>query len=271
MKLQAVGIEVMYRGIILVIKGISFELNEGQVVALLGANGAGKTTTLKAISGLITTEEGRVTSGFISLDDQRIENKDPEESSKLGIIQVLEGRRIFEHLTVEQNLMSGAHARGDRSAVKADLEMVYGMFPAIKPVRLRKSGYCSGGEQQMTAVGRALMARPKILLLDEASLGLAPKTIHEIYQVVSRINKEMHLSIMLVEQNANIALDAAEYAYVMENGRIVKDGPSSELKGNKDIQQFYLGLTEIADKETGEVKRRSFKDVKHYKRRKRWL
>jgi branched-chain amino acid transport system ATP-binding protein len=271
MKLQAVGIEVMYRGLILVIKGISFELNEGQVVALLGANGAGKTTTLKAISGLITTEEGRVTSGFITLDGQRIENKDPEESSKLGIIQVLEGRRIFEHLTVEQNLMSGAHARSDRTAVKADLEMVYGMFPALKPVRARKCGYCSGGEQQMTAVGRALMARPKILLLDEASLGLAPKTVREIYEVISRINREMKLSIMLVEQNANIALNAAEYAYVMENGRIVKDGPSDELKNNKDIRQFYLGLTEMTDKESGEVKKRSFRDVKHYKRRKRWL
>ena len=264
MKLQAVGIEVMYRGIIQVIKGISFELNEGQVVALLGANGAGKTTTLKAISGLISTEEGRVTAGFISLDGQRIENRDPEEASKLGIIQVLEGRRIFEHLTVEQNLMAGAHMRSDRSAVKSDLEMVYDMFPALKPVRTHKCGYCSGGEQQMTAVGRALMARPRILLLDEASLGLAPITIREIYQVVRRINQELGVSIMLVEQNAAIALEAAEYVYVMENGRIVKDGPSAELKDNKDIQQFYLGLSELGQK-------RSFKDVKHYKRRKRWL
>jgi len=271
MKLQAVGIEVMFRGLILVIKGISFELNSGQVVALLGANGAGKTTTLKAISGLILTEEGRVTSGFISLDDQRIENRDPEEASKLGIIQVLEGRRIFEHLTVEQNLLSGAHARRDRSAVRSDLEMVYGMFPAIKPVRARTCGYCSGGEQQMTAVGRALMAKPKILLLDEASLGLAPITIREIYNVVNRINKELGVSIMLVEQNADIALDAAEYAYVMENGRIVKDGPAAELKSNKDIQQFYLGLGDLAEKESGESSKRSFRDVKHYKRRKRWL
>jgi branched-chain amino acid transport system ATP-binding protein len=270
-KLEAVGIEVMYRGLILVVKGISFELDEGQVVAFLGANGAGKTTTLKAISGLILTEEGRVTAGFISLDGQRIENKDPEEASKLGIIQVLEGRRIFEHLTVEQNLMAGAHMRSDRAGVKADLEMVYGMFPAIEPVRMRKSGYCSGGEQQMTAVGRALMARPKILLLDEASLGLAPITIREIYQVIRRINQELGVSIILVEQNAAIALEAAQYAYVLENGRIVKDGPSAELKDNKDIQQFYLGLTEMADKETGEMKKRSFRDVKHYKRRKRWL
>jgi len=253
----------MFRGLILVIKGISYELNEGHIVALLGANGAGKTTTLKATSGLILTEEGRVTAGYISLDGQRIENRDPEEAAKLGIIQVLEGRRIFEHLTVEQNLMSGAHARMDRGGVKEDLEMVYGMFPAIKPVRQRKCGYCSGGEQQMTAVGRALMAKPKILLMDEASLGLAPITIREIYDVVRRINTDLGVSIMLVEQNAKIALDVSTYAYVMENGRIVKDGPSVELKENKDIQQFYLGL------ESGE--QRSFKDVKHYKRRKRWL
>ena len=264
MQLQAVGIEVMFRGIILVVKGISFEINEGQVVALLGANGAGKTTTLKAISGLILTEEGRVTAGFISLDGQRIHNKDPEDASKLGIIQVLEGRRIFEHLTVEQNLMAGAHMRSNRADIKADLDMVYEMFPAVKPVRTRKCGYCSGGEQQMTAVGRALMARPRILLMDEASLGLSPITIREIYDVVKRINQELGVSIMLVEQNANIALEAAQYAYVMENGRIVKDGPSVELKENKDIQQFYLGLTELGQQ-------RSFRDVKHYKRRKRWL
>jgi len=262
-KLQAVGIEVMFRGLILVVKGISFELNEGQMVALLGPNGAGKTTTLKAISGLILTEEGRVTSGYISLDGQRIENKDPEEAAKLGIIQVLEGRRIFEHLTVEQNLLAGAHARRDRAGVKADLEMIYDMFPALKPVRNRKCGYCSGGEQQMVAVGRALMAKPRILLMDEASLGLAPLTVREIYEAVKRINRELGVSIMFVEQNAKIALDMASYAYVMENGRIVKDGPSEELKKSKDIQEFYLGI------ESGQ--QRSFRDVKHYRRRKRWL
>jgi len=167
--------------------------------------------------------------------------------------------------------MAGAHMRSDRAGVKADLEMAYGMFPAIQPVKMRKCGYCSGGEQQMTAVGRALMARPKILLLDEASLGLAPITIREIYDVVRQINQELGVSIVLVEQNAAVALEAADYAYVMENGRIVKDGTSAELKDNKDIQQFYLGLTEMVDKETGEMEKRSFKDVKHYKRRKRWL
>jgi branched-chain amino acid transport system ATP-binding protein len=262
MKLEVVGIEVMYKGIILVIKGISLEVNEGKIVALLGANGAGKTTTLKAISGMISTEEGRVTSGFISMDGGHTENQNPEEIAKLGVIQVLEGRRVFEHLTVEQNLMAGAHLR--KEGVKSDLETVYSMFPPLKNVSGRSCGYCSGGEQQMVAVGRALMARPKILLMDEASLGLAPMTVIEIYQAVKRINRELGVSILLVEQNAFTALEVAEYGYVMENGRIVLDGTSEKLKNNRDVKHFYLGLTEVG-------KQRSFRDVKHYKRRKRWL
>lgn len=262
MKLEVVGIEVMYKGIILVVKGISLEVNEGKIVAILGANGAGKTTTLKAISGMISTEEGRVTSGFISMDGKHTENKNPEEIAKLGVIQVLEGRRVFEHLTVEQNLMAGAHLR--KEGAKTDLEMVYNMFPPLKNVRNRNCGYCSGGEQQMVAVGRALMARPKILLMDEASLGLAPMTVIEIYKAVKRINTELCVSVLLVEQNAFTALEVAEYAYVMENGRIVLDGTSEKLKNNRDIKHFYLGLTEVGQQ-------RSFKDIKHYKRRKRWL
>jgi len=262
MKVEVVGIEVTYKGVILVVKGISLEVNDGQIVALLGANGAGKTTTLKAISGMIASEEGRVTSGFISIDGEHTENRNPEQIAKLGVIQVLEGRRVFEHLSVEQNIMAGAHIR--TQGAKADLEMVYSMFPALKKVRNQRCGYCSGGEQQMVAVGRALMARPKILLMDEASLGLAPMTVMEIYDAVKRINKELGVSILLVEQNAFTALKIAEYGYVMENGRIVLDGPSAKLRDNQDIKHFYLGLTEVGQQ-------RSFKDVKHYKRRKRWL
>lgn len=262
MKLEIVGIEVIYKGIILVVKGISLAVDAGKIVALLGANGAGKTTTLKAISGMISTEEGRVTSGFISMDGKHTENKNPEEIAKLGVIQVLEGRRVFEHLTVEQNLLAGAHLR--KEGVKSDLETVYNMFPPLKNVGSKRCGYCSGGEQQMVAVGRALMARPKILLMDEASLGLAPMTVIEIYDAVKRINKELGVSILLVEQNAVTALEVAEYGYVMENGRIVLDGTSEKLKNNRDVKHFYLGLSEVG-------KQRSFRDIKHYKRRKRWL
>lgn len=264
MKLTVTGVEVMYRGMISVLRGVSLQIDEGQIVALLGANGAGKTTTLKAISGLLQTEEGRVTAGFISLDGQRIENRSPEVTAKLGIVQVLEGRRMFEHLTIEQNLMAGALTRTDHARIGADLAMVYDMFPKLKGVRSVKSGYCSGGEQQMTAVGRALMGRPNILLMDEASLGLAPLTVREIYEVIKRINRESATSILVVEQNAAIALDIASYGYVMENGRVVLDGSATELRANQDVREFYLGLTEVGQK-------KSYKEVKHYKRRKRWL
>jgi len=263
-KLTLNGVEVMFRGIIWVLKGVSLELNEGQMVALLGANGAGKTTTLKAISGLLLTEEGRVTAGAITLDGLHIENRSPEDTAKLGIIQCLEGRRMFEHLTIEQNLLAGAHARPDRAAVKRDLDMVYGMFPQLKPIMYATSGWCSGGEQQMTVFGRAIMARPKILLMDEASLGLSPIAIREIYKVVKRFNEETKTTILVVEQNAAIALEHCVYGYVMENGRVVLDGSSDKLRDNQDVKEFYLGLTELGEK-------KSFKDVKHYKRRKRWL
>jgi branched-chain amino acid transport system ATP-binding protein len=263
-KLTLNGVEVMFRGIIWVLKGVSLELNEGQMVALLGANGAGKTTTLKAISGLLLTEEGRVTSGSISLDGERIENRSPEHTAKLGIIQCLEGRRMFEHLSIEQNLMSGAHARTDRAAVKRDLEMVYDMFPPLQPLKSATSGWCSGGEQQMTVFGRAIMARPRILLMDEASLGLSPLAINEIYRVVKQFNEDTRTTILVVEQNAAIALDICEYGFIMENGRVVLDGSSAKLKDNQDVKEFYLGLSELG-------KKKSFKDVKHYKRRKRWL
>jgi len=263
-KLTLTGVEVMFRGIIWVLKGVSLELNEGQMVALLGANGAGKTTTLKAISGLLLTEEGRVTSGSITLDGQRVENRSPEDTAKLGIIQCLEGRRMFEHLSIEQNLLAGAHARTDRSAVKRDLDMVYNMFPPLVPIKRATSGWCSGGEQQMTVFGRAVMARPRILLMDEASLGLSPIAIKEIYKVVKEFNEETRTTILVVEQNAAIALDICEYGYVMENGRVVLDGSSAKLKDNQDVKEFYLGLTELGEK-------KSYKEVKHYKRRKRWL
>lgn len=263
MKLEASNVEVMYLGAIMVLRGISLEVNEGQIVALLGANGAGKTTTLKAISGLLKTEEGRITAGTITYDGHHIENLSPDVVSKLGILQVQEGRRIFEHLSVEQNLMAGAHARTDRAAVTRDLDMVYEMFPKLELLKNSTSGYVSGGERQMLVMGRALMGKPKMLLLDEPSLGLAPLLVREIFETIKRIREE-GTPILLVEQNARIALNVADYGYVMENGRIVLDDPADKLKTNQDVQEFYLGLSELGQK-------KSFKDIKHYKRRKRWL
>ena len=264
MKLEVRNVEVMYLGVIMVLRGISLKVNEGQIVALLGANGAGKTTTLKAISGLLKTEEGRVTAGTITYDGHRIENQSPEVVSKLGILQVQEGRRIFEHLSVEQNLMAGAHARTDRAGVKRDLDMIYEMFPKLKLLKNSTSGYISGGERQMLVMGRALLGNPKMLLLDEPSLGLAPLLVREIFDIVQRIRDQQGTPILVVEQNAHVALDVADYGYVMENGRIVLDDPVDKLKTNKDVQEFYLGLSELGEK-------KSFKDIKHYKRRKRWL
>ena len=258
------NVEVIYNKVILVLKGMSLQVEEGQIVGLLGANGAGKTTTLKAISGLLKPEDGEVTDGTIEFQGTPIHNRAPEEIVRMGIFQVMEGRRVFEHLTVEENLIAGAYTRKERGSLHADLEMVYTYFPRLKERRHKTAGYLSGGEQQMLAIGRALMARPKLMLLDEPSLGLAPLLVREIFDIVQRINKEQGTTILLVEQNANLTLQVADYAYIMENGRIVLEGTPDELKENADVREFYLGLTEVG-------KRKSYREVKHYKRRKRWL
>ncbi len=262
--LELSDIEVKYMGVILVLKGVSLKLEEGGLVALLGSNGAGKTTTLNAISGLLMAEEGKVTEGYIQYDGKRIDNGDPEDTAKRGIIQVLEGRRILQHLTVEENLKAGAYVAGKQGNLKQDMDMVYDYFPKLLTLRTQTSGYLSGGEQQMLVVGRALMAHPRIIMIDEASLGLAPLLQQEIYSIISQINRESKVSIILVEQNARAALSISQYAYIMENGRIVLDGPSSELVHNADVKEFYLGVGS-----GGEAK--SYREVKHYKRKKRWL
>ena len=258
------NIEVIYSDVILVLKGVSLEVPEGKIISLLGANGAGKTTTLKAISGVLYTELGEVTDGSIEFDDMRIDGKPPEEIVQMGIGQVMEGRRMFEHLTVEENLRVGAYARNDKDAILNDLESVYHYFPRLKDFKGRVSGYLSGGERQMLVMGRALMAHPKVMLLDEPSLGLSPLLVREIFEIIKRINKEEGTSILLVEQNAKIALSTSDYGYIMENGRVVLDGPSPKLRENEDIKEFYLGLSQVG-------KRKSYREVKHYRRRKRWL
>ncbi|UCG79821.1 MAG: ABC transporter ATP-binding protein [Desulfobacterales bacterium] len=258
------NIEVKYHEIILVLKGVSIEVPKGGIVALLGANGAGKSTTLKAISGLLKHEDGEVTDGSIEFIGERIDRLGGEKIAKMGVVQVIEGRRVFEHLTVEQNLKVGAHLRRDGKSVKEGLEMVYHYFPRLREKRNEVAGFVSGGEQQMTVVGRALMTNPKLILLDEPSMGLAPLLIHEIFNIITRLNREEHISILLVEQNAKLALNVAPHAYVMENGRIVMDDTAEKLRENPDIKDFYLGLTDVGG-------RKSFRDVKHYKRRKRWL
>ncbi len=262
--LKLSNVEVTYVSVILVLRGISLEVADGAIVALLGANGAGKSTTLKAISGLLGTEEGEVTRGSIEFDGHRIDKLNPEQTAKLGIIQVVEGRQVLEHLTVEENLRVGGSVYKRGSNIRRDLDMVYSYFPKLKMLRNNTSGYLSGGESQMLVIGRALMAHPRLLLLDEPSLGLSPLMVREIFEIIKRINEEDKTSILLVEQNAMAALRLAEYGYVMENGRIVLDGPSSVLLDNEDIKEFYLGLSEVGGK-------KSFRDVKHYKRRKRWL
>ena len=263
--LEINNIEVVYSDVILVLRGVSLKVEEGQIACILGANGAGKSTTLKAISGLLRTQQGEVTRGSIEFKGQRIDQLLPDEIVRRGIVQVLEGRPLFDHLTVEENLHTGSLFRSDGSdEIKRDLEMVYDLFPPLRDLRRRTSGYLSGGEQQMVVIGRALMARPRLMLLDEPSLGLAPMLVREIFEVLRRINRESGVSILLVEQNANIALQTAGYAYVMESGRIVLDGPAEQLAENADIKEFYLGLTQIGE-------RKSYRDVKHYKRRKRWL
>lgn len=262
--LDILNIEVRYSGVILVLKGVSLKVPEGKIIALLGANGAGKSTTLKAISGLLSTELGKVTDGAIYFEGEPIHNKNPQDIVKKGIVQVIEGRAIFEHLTTEENLMTGAYLRRDGSQVKRDLEKVYAHFPKLNALRNKTSGYLSGGEQQMLVIGRALMSEPKLMLIDEASLGLAPLLVDEIFEIIRNINIEEKRAILLVEQNAVAALDIASYGYVMEDGRIVLDGPSEALKNNEDIKEFYLGLSEVGTK-------KSFREVKHYKRRKRWM
>jgi branched-chain amino acid transport system ATP-binding protein len=258
------NIEVKYHEVILVIKGVSIEIPEGGIIALLGANGAGKSTTLKAISGLLKHEDGQVTDGSIEFMGDRIDKMSAEKIAKKGIVQVIEGRRVFEHLTVEQNLKVGAHMRKYGRSVKEGLEMVYHYFPRLWEKRKETAGFISGGEQQMTVVGRALMTSPKLILLDEPSMGLAPLLIHEIFNIIKKLNEEEKISILLVEQNAKLALSVAPYAYVMETGRIVMDDASEKLIQNPDIKDFYLGMTDLG-------RRKSFRDVKHYKRRKRWL
>jgi branched-chain amino acid transport system ATP-binding protein len=258
------NIEVIYSDVILVLKGVSLVVEEGNIVALLGANGAGKTTALKAMSGLLKTELGEVTDGSIEFEGRRIDKIGPEDIVRMGIVQVMEGRPLFEQLTVEENIRVGAYSRKDSPEIKRDMEEVYGYFPVLSRMRERVSGYLSGGERQMLVMGRGLMARPKLMLLDEPSLGLSPSLVKEIFRIIERINKEHNTSILVVEQNAFVALSISDHAYVMENGRIVLDGPSSKLKENEDIKEFYLGLSQVG-------KRKSYKDVKHYKRRKRWL
>jgi branched-chain amino acid transport system ATP-binding protein len=258
------NIEVIYDEVILVLKGLSIQVPEGQIVALLGSNGAGKSTTLKSISGLLKPENGAVTDGEIIFQGQPIHKLDAEDIVRTGIFQVMEGRRVFEHLNVEENLIAGAYTRKDRRNVSRDIEMVYGYFPRLKERRSQTAGYLSGGEQQMLAIGRALMARPKLVMLDEPSLGLAPLLVKEIFEIIKRINQEQGATILLVEQNTRLALNVADYVYIMENGRIVLDGPPDDLQTNADVREFYLGLTKVGQ-------RKSYRDVKHYKRRKRWL
>ena len=258
------NIEVIYDHVILVLKGVSLEVPEGSIVALLGANGAGKTTTLKAISNLLGAERGEVTKGEILFRGERVDSLSPNDLVKRGVIQVMEGRHCFEHLTVEENLMTGAYTRRDGSgSVNADLEMVYNYFPRLKERRKSQAGYTSGGEQQMVAIGRALMSRPETILLDEPSMGLAPQLVEEIFTIVKSLNEQEGVSFLLAEQNTNVALRYAHYGYILESGRVVMDGPAAELRENPDVKEFYLGMAEEG--------RKSFRDVRSYRRRKRWL
>jgi branched-chain amino acid transport system ATP-binding protein len=258
------NIEVIYDHVILVLKGVSLEVREGDIVALLGANGAGKTTTLKAISNLLRAERGEVTKGTIEYNGVRADRLNPSLLVRHGIIQVMEGRHCFGHLTCEENLLTGAYTRKDgRTAIQRDLERVYSYFPRLTERRHAKTGYVSGGEQQMVVIGRALMARPRLILLDEPSMGLAPQLVEEIFTIVRRLNQEERVSVLLAEQNATAALRVADYGYVLENGRVVLDGDAATLRENEDVKEFYLGLSTAG--------RRSYRDVKHYRRRKRWL
>lgn len=258
------NIEVIYDHVILVLKGVSLQVLPQKIVALLGANGAGKTTTLKAISNLLSAERGDITKGTIEFKGQRVDRLTPHQLVKMGVCQVMEGRHCFQHLTVEENLLTGAFTRSaSRAEIRAELEKVYHYFPRLKQRRASLAGYTSGGEQQMTAVGRALMARPSMILLDEPSMGLAPQIVEEIFEIVGDLNQKEEVSFLLAEQNTNVALRFSDYGYILENGRVVMDGAAGELAQNEDVKEFYLGLSTAG--------RKSFRDVKHYHRRKRWL
>ncbi len=262
--LEVNNIEVIYNHVILVLKGVSLTVPKGGITALLGGNGAGKTTTLKAISNLLHSERGEVTKGSIHYRGDRVQDLSPEALVKRGVIQVMEGRHCFEHLTVEENLMTGAYTRSDGAgAVSADLEMVYSYFPRLKERRKSQAGYTSGGEQQMCAIGRALMSRPETILLDEPSMGLAPQLVEEIFGIVKQLNEGEGVSFLLAEQNTNVALRFAHHGYILESGRVVMEGPAAELRENPDVKEFYLGMSEEG--------RKSFRDVRSYRRRKRWL
>lgn len=262
--LEVNNIEVIYNHVILVLKGVSLNVPKGGITALLGGNGAGKTTTLKAISGLLASERGEVTKGSIKYRGAPIHHADPEQTVKKGVVQVMEGRHCFEHLTVEENLLTGAYTRSDgNAAIQRDLEMVYTYFPRLKERRKSQAGYTSGGEQQMCAVGRALMSKPETILLDEPSMGLAPQLVEQIFEIVKTINEREGVTFLLAEQNTNVALRFAHYGYILESGRVVMDGPAADLRENKDVKEFYLGMSEEG--------RKSFRDVRSYRRRKRWL
>ncbi|HRM49999.1 MAG: ABC transporter ATP-binding protein [Alicycliphilus sp.] len=257
------GIEVIYNHVILVLKGVSLKVPHHSIVALLGGNGAGKTTTLRAISNLLRGERGEVTKGSITLEGERIENLSPAELVKRGVVQVMEGRHCFAHLTIEENLLTGAYTRSDKGEIAANLEKVYNYFPRLKTRRTSQAAYTSGGEQQMCAIGRAIMSNPRMVLLDEPSMGLAPQIVDEVFHIVKDLNSKEKVTFLLAEQNTNMALKYSDYGYIMESGRIVMDGPAQELANNEDVKEFYLGM--------GGGERKSFKDVKSYKRRKRWL
>lgn len=262
--LEVNNIEVIYNHVILVLKGVSLSVPKGGIVALLGGNGAGKTTTLKAVSNLLHSERGEVTKGSVHYRGDRVQDLDPAALVKRGVIQVMEGRHCFEHLTVEENLLTGAYTRTDgKAAIQRDLEMVYHYFPRIKKRRKSQAGYTSGGEQQMVAMGRALMSRPETILLDEPSMGLAPQLVEQIFEIVKSVNENEGVTFLLAEQNTNVALRYAHYGYILESGRVVMDGPAAELRENPDVKEFYLGMSEEG--------RKSFRDVRSYRRRKRWL
>lgn len=261
--LEVNNIEVVYMNVIQVIKGLSLKVGDRGIIALLGSNGAGKTTTLKAISGLLRTEEGKITEGNIKFDGHRIDRYAPEHIAAIGIIQVMEGRRVLQHLTVKENLLTGAYSRKHKAEIEKSIEVILNYFPRLKDRLHQTSGFLSGGEQQMLVIGRALMAVPELILLDEPSLGLAPLLVEEIFEIIKKVNLEQGTSILLVEQNAKLALDVAEYGYVIEDGKMVLEGSADTLRDNEDVKEFYLGLSQIGKK--------SYREVKHYKRRKRWV
>ncbi len=262
--LEVNNIEVIYNSVILVLKGVSLKVPKGGITALLGGNGAGKTTTLKAISNLLHSERGEVTKGSIKYRDKPIHKSDPADMVKRGVVQVMEGRHCFEHLTIEENLLTGAYTRGDgKAAIARDLEMVYDYFPRLRERRKSQAGYTSGGEQQMCAIGRALMSRPETILLDEPSMGLAPQLVEQIFEIVKSVNEKEGVTFLLAEQNTNVALRFAHYGYILESGRVVMDGPAADLRENQDVKEFYLGMSDEG--------RKSFRDVRSYRRRKRWL